>query len=96
MKKGSIIRVVLPDLAYAIKLYNNGEKEKGLSLFFQNEAFDDFSRHKYLYDFDLFKEKLLKAGFKNVVQCNSRQGRTPDIDFLDYRDEDSFFTEAEK
>lgn len=97
LKLGGIIRICIPDLAYAVSLYGAGEKEKMLNSYFFNEDNENYlSIHKYMYDFELLKNMLEKTGFKDIVCCSYREGLTPDLDFLDNRPEESLYVEAIK
>lgn len=97
LKPSGILRISIPDLAYAISLYARGEKEKMLADYFFVEDKESFlARHKYMYDFELLKALLEKIGFSQVVRCAYQEGRTPDIKLLDNRPEDSLFVEAVK
>lgn len=97
LKLGGILRISVPDLAYAVSLYVTGEKEKMLADYFFVEDKESFlARHKYMYDFELLKALLEKIGFSQVARCAYQEGRTPDIKLLDNRPEDSLFVEAIK
>ncbi len=97
LKTGGIVRISIPDLAYAVSLYAHGEKEKMLADYFFVEDKDSFlAMHKYMYDFELLKALLEKIGFSQIVRCAYQEGRTPDIKLLDNRPEDSLFVEAVK
>lgn len=97
LKSGGVIRVCVPDLAYAVELYRQGNKEKMLENYFFVEDKDSFlARHKYMYDFELLKSKLESVGFSRIVRCEYRQGKTPDVDKLDNRPEETLFVEAVK
>ncbi len=98
LKKGGIIRSVIPDLDHAIYLMNNGEKAKALNAYFfiEEGEITDFSRHKYMYDFDLFRELLHSHMFRNIKEYDFQNGKVPNIDVLDNRPEDSIYIEATK
>ncbi len=96
LKKGGIIRICVPDLEYAISLYQKGEKEKALNYFFTTSKASYLSTHRYMYDFDLLKHLLEEVGFTNVKKCSFRQGMTPDIEILDNRPEETLYVEAIK
>jgi SAM-dependent methyltransferase len=97
LKAGGVVRVCVPDLAHAISLFAAGEKEKMLGNYFFVDDKDSFlARHKYMYDFELLKSLLEKAGFTQVTRCTYQQGRTPDITLLDNRPEETLFVEAVK
>jgi len=46
LKKGGVIRICVPDLEYAISLYQEGDKEKALHYFFATSKSGYFSRHQ--------------------------------------------------
>ncbi|ROL55665.1 methyltransferase domain-containing protein [Bacteroidetes/Chlorobi group bacterium Naka2016] len=96
LKKGGKVRVVVPDLDYVIDLLNKGKKEEGLSYFFPESRADEFSRHRYLYDFEMIKNLLKRAGFNSIVKRNFREGDFPDVHLLDNRPKDSLHCEAVK
>lgn len=97
LKSGGIIRVSIPDLEYAISLYARGERKQMLEAYFFVEDKESFlARHKYMYDYELLKNLLMRIGFSNVVRCAYQEGQTPDIRRLDNRPEDSLFVEAIK
>lgn len=97
LKPGGIIRVCVPDLAYAVSLYARGEKEAMLgNYFFVEDRASFLARHKYMYDFELLKSILENIGFSEVVRCAYQEGRTPDINILDNRPEETLFVEAVK
>lgn len=97
LREHGTARIVVPDLARAISLYCSGEKEEALKMFdSDHDGRNDFARHKYMYDFEILRSLLTDAGFTQVTHCEYRQGKTPDIDFLDSRPQSSLFVEAVK
>jgi predicted SAM-dependent methyltransferase len=95
LKPGGTVRVVVPDLTYALSLYAAGEKDKMLSdNFFVEDDDSYYARHKYMYDFAMLADALTQAGFHDVRRCDFRKGRTPDLDSLDNRPDESLFIEA--
>ncbi|MBC8551752.1 MAG: methyltransferase domain-containing protein [Candidatus Brocadiales bacterium] len=99
LKPGGIIRICVPDLAHAISLYGNGMADKKQMLsnyFFVEDKASYFAAHKYMYDFELLEEALMRAGFEDVRQCDFQKGVTPDLTKLDNREDDSLFVEALK
>lgn len=97
LKSGGVLRVSVPDLSYAISLYQKGRKHQMLrDYFFIDESDSFYARHKYMYDFELLKEKLNAAGFKDVERRYYQEGETPDLQLLDNRPEESLFLEARK
>jgi len=97
LKPGGVVRICIPDLAYAISLYNQGEKEKMLNNYFFVELRSSYyARHKYMYDFELLEKIPTETGFTNIVRCEYQQGVTPDLVELYNRPEETLFVEAEK
>ncbi len=97
LKPGGMIRIAVPDLAHALGLYATGQKTTMLSnYFFVDDLESTLARHKYMYDFEMLQRVLELAGFTNVTRCDFNRGRTPNIDILDNRPEDTLFVEAEK
>lgn len=96
LKKDGLIRICIPDLEYAVSLYQKGNKAKALDFFFATSKSEYFSSHKYLYDFELLKSILDDVGFIDVKRCYYKQGKVPDIDKLDNRPDETLFVEAAK
>lgn len=96
LKNGGIFRINVPDLEYTIQAYLDGRKEEAMELFYTDNSNDKYSRHYYLYDFEMMKEILESIGFKNVTKCDYKIGKTPDINILDCRPGVTLFVEAEK
>ncbi len=97
LKPGGLIRISIPDLAYAISLYSLGKKTEMLdNYFFVENRGSYLARHKYMYDFELIKQALEEAGFSNVKRYEYQQGNVPDLDKLDVYPEESLFVEAVK
>jgi len=95
LKRGGIIRVCVPDLEQAVKLYQQGNRTEALAYFFPDSEFE-FHQHKYMYDFALLKQLLEDSGFKDVRRCEYQQGLMPDLDRLDNRPMQTLFVEAAK
>lgn len=97
LRPGGVIRVCVPDLAYAVSLYAAGDKKRMLSdYFFVEDKESYYARHKYMYDFELLSELLQSVGFSNIVRCDYRQGATPDLAVLDNRPDETLYVEASK
>lgn len=97
LKPGGVIRIAVPDLAYAVSLYAKGEKEKMLeSYFFVEDRSSTLARHKYMYDFGMLEALLATAGFERIVRRAYREGDAPDLAVLDNRPEETLFVEAVK
>ena len=97
LKEGGLIRVSIPDLHYAVSLYEKGKKEEMLkNYFFVEDDDSNYARHKYMYDYEMLSALLLESGFCDVRQCQYQVGAMPDIDILDNRPQESLFVEARK
>ena len=95
LKPGGLIRVSIPDLYYAISLYGAGKKNEMLNDYFFVEGKGSYlARHKYMYDFDLFKEALEEAGFSKITRCEFQQGDMHELKNLDIYPVASLFIEA--
>jgi hypothetical protein len=89
------VRVVVPDLEHAISLYATGQKDKMLfENFFVEDDDSYYARHKYMYDFEMLSVALKRVGFHDIRRCEFRKGRTPDLECLDNRPDESLFVEA--
>ena len=96
LKKGGVIRVCVPDLEFALSLYQGGQKQKAMQYFFSRGPSGELFTHRYMYDFDLLSQALRDAGFGNIERQRYQQGRTPDLELLDMSSEVTLFVEAEK
>jgi len=96
LKSGGQIRVAVPDLAYALRLYRQVSKEEAMSFFFSTGSAGYLDQHHYMYDFDLLQRLLEEAGFTRVRLCAFQTGECPDLQVLDNRPEETLFVEATK
>jgi predicted SAM-dependent methyltransferase len=96
LKAGGLIRLAVPDLEYALRVYQSGAKEQALEFFFSRNRSGYLNHHHYMYDFELLKNMLEKVGFVKVQRCSFRQGNMRDADILDNRPEETLFVEARK
>jgi predicted SAM-dependent methyltransferase len=96
LKVDGMLRLCVPDLEYAIALYQDGSKMGALEYFFVDERTGQLGRHQYMYDFDMLRALLVRTGFCDVRRCSYRQGDVPDIDRLDNRPEETLIVEADK
>jgi predicted SAM-dependent methyltransferase len=95
LKPSGTFRICVPDLAYAVSLYEKGDSKKMLQNYFFVEDLDSsMAKHRYMYDYDLLSAALKEAGFASVTRCEYRQGKTPDLEVLDNRPEETLFVEA--
>ena len=78
-------------------MYKDGKKLDMLNNYFFVEHDNNYySRHKYMYDFELLSKMFENAGFKNIKRFKFREGSLPELERLDNRPEDSLFIEASK
>ena len=91
-----MIRICIPDLDIAIKLIQDGNYEEGLELFFVDSKSDQYSKHHYLYNYEMMKDILSNIGYNEINRCRFRDGITPDIEILDCREDITLFVEAKK
>lgn len=96
LKKGGILRIVVPDLDYIIKLFNSNNKIKALNFFFSPKSQGLFHQHKYMYDSETITNILKDLGYKTVLRVNYQKGKVPDLKILDNRKEESLYIEATK
>ena len=96
LKEGGLIRLAVPDLEHAFRLYQSGAKEQALEFFFSPNRSGYLNHHHYMYDFELLKNLLEKVGFVKVQRRGFRQGNMPDVTILDNRPEETLFIEARK
>ena len=96
LKRGGMIRICVPDFEYSLSLYQSGKKEEAMSHIFTIFKPEALTRHHYMYDFDLLKQLLEAVGFVNIERCSYQQGKTPDIELLDNRPEETLYVEAIK
>jgi len=93
LRPGGVIRVCVPDLSAAVQFYLNGQRDRFLAYFFTDRRLSRH-RHRYMYDFELLKQIVTQAGFVDVVKCQFRIGRTPDLVDLDNRSDETLYVEA--
>ena len=111
LKKGGIIRLVVPDLTIITTQYVNGviNADQFIQLLNLNEfntnktlverMFPSFfikDIHKWMYDFESLYDLLKNTGFEKIEKMNFQVGNVPDITILDNRQEISLYLEAEK
>jgi SAM-dependent methyltransferase len=96
LKSGGYVRICVPDLSYALSRYEAGDKEEFLAYFFGWPDAGRLAQHRYMYDFDMLRQLLEKAGFVSISRCRFREGHTPDIAHLDSRPAETLFAEAMK
>lgn len=96
MKVGALMRILVPDLDFAAKLYVSGRVDEMLRSFYYTSDRFDFHAHKYGYNFNSLEERLKKLGFKEIKKQDFKKGECPDINLLDVYPGHSLFVECKK
>jgi len=96
MKKGAVLRILVPDLDLAFRMYSEGKVDEVLRTFFYTSDRFDFHAHKYGYNFSSLKERLEKIGFTDIKRMKFREGECPGIEKLDIYPELSLIVECRK
>lgn len=96
LRPGGWVRLCVPDLEHALRLYDQGDKEEALHYFFETSATPYYRTHRYMYDFDLLRGLLDVVGFVDIGRRLYREGRVPDLAVLDNRPEETLYVEATK
>ena len=96
LKPGGRLRLSIPDLEYAIKLYPKNKYEMLDKYFFIQDDANEYSTHKYMYDFEIIRQILKETGFTNIRRSKYKDSDFPDCHKLDNREFDSLFIEASK
>ena len=92
---GGRIRISVPDLEHAVSMYHKGKRSEMLEqYFFIDEGGNSYSSHRWMYDFELLRAELERAGFEQIERQAFQQGAVPDIEHLDNRPDESLFVEA--
>jgi hypothetical protein len=76
-----------------VQFYIRGDRMRYLSYFFASQA-PRRSRHQFMYDFELLRDALVSTNFVQIVQCTLTTGRTPDLEQLDNRSDETLYVEA--
>lgn len=97
LRPGGRIRLCVPDLEHAIRMYQQGDKEQMLqNYFFVEDHGSKYASHKYMYDFELLSALLTSLGFVNIRRYPCGEGELPDLEKLDNRPGETLYVEAEK
>lgn len=97
LEDNGIIRIAIPDLEYAVSLYGRDKKDDMLrKYFFVDEGGNEYSRHKYMYDFEMLASILSEIGYVDIIRCDFQEGNLPDLVLLDNRPDETLFVEARK
>jgi SAM-dependent methyltransferase len=94
LKPGGVFRICVPDLDHALALLQAGHEERALEFFFFDRDVSEFTRHRYMWGFDSLSTALRDVGFSTIERCRYREGRTPDLDLLDNRPDETLYVEA--
>ncbi len=94
---GGVVRVVVPDLDAIVAAYDASDPDRFLWGIYQGRGVRDkrSARHWWHYNAVSLQALLVRVGFIDVVRCEFRQGRCPDLERIETR-EWSLFMEATK
>ena len=96
LRSGGVFRIVVPDLAYYVDLYQRGSREEAVSGIFAAGVQGPLGRHRYMYDEAGLRALADEAGFTEMRRCAFREGRTPDLAILDNRQDESLYVELRR
>jgi predicted SAM-dependent methyltransferase len=96
LKPGGVLRIAVPDLEYAWEMYRRGEKERMIHDFFFTGEGGGLGQHRYAYDYQMLSTLLHDVGFNQVERSDFQEGATPDLQFLDNREDYTLFVEARR
>lgn len=94
LKPGGVFRVVVPDLEWAIGLYNKERPEKFLDAMYEHVGGGGKNSHKWMFTELSLKRFFEKQGFEQVKICRFQEGRLPDVKQMDCRPSNSIFVEG--
>src|SRR5262249_11250850 len=96
LRIGGVVRIAVPDLEYAWKMYRRGEKERMIHDFFFTGEAGGLGQHRYAYDYEMLSNLLKNVGFCKVARLEFQKGATPDLQILDNREDYTLFVEAQR
>ncbi len=85
---------MVPDLDHMVSLFNEGKTVEALKYFYEEKKVNEYTSHKYNYDYAILSNELLSAGFKQADKLGYKTGSLPDLEELETRKEGSLFVEA--
>lgn len=97
LRPGGICRIAVPNLDNVVAHYDPADPDDFVYGLFQGRAAADnrHARHWWHYNAVSLGARMRAAGFREVTECDYRQGRCPDLDRIEYR-EWSLFMEGVK
>ncbi|HUS10197.1 MAG TPA: methyltransferase domain-containing protein [Pyrinomonadaceae bacterium] len=96
LKEGGVLRIAVPDLEHAWKMYRDGDKDHMLQIFFFTEDETGLGQHRYAYDYAMLEVLLSELGYDAVQHKQFQKGATPDLEVLDNREDYTLFVEARR
>lgn len=93
LKPGGVLRIAVPDLDQVLKKYVPEAPEAFLEELFESNQRSAKNMHHWHYNEFSLRTSLEAAGFRNISKETFRQGRCPDLDRIECREE-SLFMEA--
>ncbi|HBI16893.1 MAG TPA: hypothetical protein DDY52_01920 [Candidatus Moranbacteria bacterium] len=107
LKKGGVMRTSMPNLKDVVEMYLNPEWKKSCMIkkfgldYIQtsaemiNVSFRHWG-HKWLYDYEELKRRLVEIGCVNIEQCLLGQSKYDDLKNLEIRNESTLIVEVTK
>lgn len=97
LEPGGYVRLVLPDLEWALRLYDKKDPRRFLEVVFENtQGGLEKNQHKWMFTAEYTATLLRKAGFESVSNMSFRKSEYEPFIALDNRPENSFYIEARK
>lgn len=94
IRPGGIIRIVVPsldelvaDISRAVEEYSKGDIRSIQDYVTRKRTgfVDNFSTHKWMYNYAELEMLLKDKGFKDITECSYGEGKIPDVEKLDVR-----------
>jgi predicted SAM-dependent methyltransferase len=93
LKPEGVARVAVPDLDLIVQQYDSENPDATVQRIFEL-GHNGKDRHWWMYNKRSLTDLLLSSGFATVSLMRYREGRCPDLEFLDNRPDQTLFIEA--
>lgn len=94
LKPGGVFRVVVPDLEWALRLYNRKDPAAFLNAMYEYSGGIGKNSHKWMFTDLSLKQFFESQGFIDVKVCGFQEGRLPNVEQMDCRPANSVFVEG--
>ena len=95
LKRGGVVRIVVPDLDRIVENYDSQNPDKFLEAIFEEKQRHFRNKHHWLYNKTSLTSLLKESGFSKIYRCKFQVGNCADLTLIDNRPE-SLFMEAIK